>query len=102
MIPAEAVEAAAKMMAMSSAEAWSDEQWDNPRVHDAYRQPWRDEARRILEAAAPHMMAEVLEEAACAAEDPSPEDMDTYFIDQADVGRWLRDRAEAYRTPDAR
>ncbi len=38
--------------------------------------------------------AEALEDAADAAEDPSPEDMETYFIDQADVGRWLRARAE--------
>ena len=62
----------------------------------------KERMRAALEAAAPHMMAEVLEEAACAAEDPSPEDMDTYFIDQADVGRWLRDHAEAYRPTDAR
>ena len=83
MIPAEAVEAAMR--------AWGVKGEDQRRIVET-----------ILEAAAPHMLAEVLEEAACAAEDPSPEDMDTYFIDQADVGRWLRDRAEAYRTPDAR
>jgi len=41
--------------------------------------------------------AKALEDAAEAAADPSPEDMDTYFIDQADVGGWLRARAAAVR-----
>lgn len=56
---------------------------------------YRAKARLALEAAAPIIRAEALEAAADAAEDPSPEDMDTYFIDQADVGRWLRARAAA-------
>jgi hypothetical protein len=51
----------------------------------------------ILEAAAPIIRAEALEEAGDAADDPSREDMDTYFIDQSDVGRWLRARAVAER-----
>ena len=97
MIPAEAVEAAAKA---SHASRWPNAPWDA--LNDDARAYARKNARLSLEAAAPHMLAEVLEEAACAAEDPSPEDMDTYFIDQADVGRWLRARAEACRTPDAR
>ena len=57
-----------------------------------------DEAiRAALEAAAPIIRAECLEEAGDAADDPSREDMDTYFIDQSDVGRWLRARALAER-----
>ena len=54
-------------------------------------------ARKALEASAGIIRAECLEEAADAADDPSPEDMDGYFIDQADVGRWLRARAVAER-----
>jgi hypothetical protein len=57
-----------------------------------------------LEAAAPYIQAQVqaaraeaLEDAADAADDPSREDMDTYFLDQSDVGRWLRARAVAER-----
>ena len=41
--------------------------------------------------------AEALDDAADAADDPSREDMDTYFLDQSDVGRWLRARAVAER-----
>jgi hypothetical protein len=47
----------------------------------------------ILEAAAPHLMAEALREAADDAKDPSVRDMDAYHIDQADVWLWLRNRA---------
>ena len=54
------------------------------------------ELRKAREAVA-DAKAEALEEAADAAADPSPEDMDTYFLDQADVGRWLHARAASLR-----
>ena len=50
-----------------------------------------------IAAAAPFIRAEALEEAGDAADDPSCEDMDTYFLDQSDVGRWLRARAVSER-----
>lgn len=40
---------------------------------------------------------EVLDEAATAAKDPTPEEIDRYFIDQADVGPWLQARAAEER-----
>jgi hypothetical protein len=48
-----------------------------------------------LTAAGLSLAAEVLEQAAEAAQDPTPEDMDQFFIDQADVEGWLRARAAA-------
>ena len=85
MIPAEAVEAAAKVLADCIGTGANNWEWHV------------DDARALLEAAAPYIRAQALEDAAQAGADPSPEDMDTYFIDQADVGRWLSARAAAER-----
>lgn len=56
-----------------------------------------DELAAALSAAGLAVAADVLEQAADAAQDPTPEDMDRYFIDQADVGPWLPARAAAER-----
>lgn len=55
------------------------------------------ELATALDAAGLAVAAEVLEQAAAAAEDPTPEDMGVFHIDQADVGPWLRARAAAER-----
>jgi len=98
-IPPEAVEAAAKaayevmpveLLGRGSPVTW--EQLGDSVLGQHHKDQELAKARAALEAAAPHIRAQVLEEAADAAEDPSPEDMDSYFIDQSDVGRWLRDR----------
>lgn len=52
------------------------------------------EARAALTAAAPAIQAAALRDAADAADDPSPDEMDFYKIDQAEIGNWLRARAE--------
>ena len=82
----EAVEAAAKIVYRTSG---------RKRVMDyeEARAACVAEAREILEAAAPYIRAEALLDAAQAAIDPTSEDMDKYFIDQSDTGRWLRARA---------
>lgn len=56
-----------------------------------------DELAAALDSAGLAIATEVLEQAAAAAQDPTPKEMDTYFIDQADVGGWLRARAAAER-----
>lgn len=56
------------------------------------------ELSSALVAAGLALADEVLDQAAVAAQDPNPEDMDRYFIDQSDVGPWLRARADAERT----
>jgi hypothetical protein len=96
-IPEAAVEAVAKGI--------RDDDW--PDHEDQIHHPVKDymsNARAALEAAAAAgfgpvqaARAEALDDAADAADDPSREDMDTYFLDQSDVGRWLRARAVAER-----
>lgn len=56
-----------------------------------------DNLAAALGAAGLALAYEVLDEAATAAKDPNPEEMDRYFIDQADVGPWLQARAAAER-----
>ena len=94
MIPAEAVEAAGRGLARHK---WPTAigVWES--FGQGMQDDFRDQARAALEAAAPYIRAQALEDAAQAGADPSPEDMDTYFIDQADVGRWLSARAAAER-----
>lgn len=60
-----------------------------------------DELAAALNAAGLALAADVLEQAAEAAQDPTPEDMDQYFIDQSDAGGWLRARAAAERAKAA-
>jgi hypothetical protein len=79
-IPNEAVEAATKVV-------W--EMADALQSHEYAAEI----ARLALEAAAPHLMAQALREAAADAKDPSARDMDAYHIDQADVWLWLQTRA---------
>lgn len=62
MIPVEAVEAAAEVLAMASPEDWSGDQWANEKIDDSYREPWRKEARHILEASYPIMLSHEREE----------------------------------------
>lgn len=66
MIPDAAVEAAAKFLAMKSDEDWSGDQWTNEKIHDSFRAGWREQARELLEAAAPHMAAQALTDAVYA------------------------------------
>jgi hypothetical protein len=62
-IPAEAVEAAAKALATDrKAEHWfSEEEWEGI-IADQYKEPYRRKARAALEAAAPYMLAQAWEE----------------------------------------
>lgn len=66
-----------------------------------FEQHVSQELAAALDAAGLALAAEVLEQAAEAAQDPTPEDMDRFFIDQADVGSWLRARAAAERSKAA-
>lgn len=50
-------------------------------------------ARLVLEAAAPYMLADLVKK----ADECTTGDMDNYFIDQADVGGWLRSMVNPYR-----
>ena len=56
MIPDEAVEAAARVLALDQKAAhwFSDQEWDGI-IPDRYKEPYRRQARAALEAAAPHM-----------------------------------------------
>jgi hypothetical protein len=93
-IPEAVVEAVAKGI--------RDDDW--PDLEDQIHHPVKDymsNARAALSVAGfgpvQAARAEALDDAADAADDPSREDMDTYFLDQSDVGRWLRARAVAER-----
>ena len=89
MIPDEAVEAAAKAHCegRGGLKIWED-------LPPIVRLVRVNEMRPILEAAAPYMLADLVKK----AEDPTAEDMDNYFIDQSDVGGWLRSMANPYRS----
>ena len=60
----------------------------------AVRERCREDARLALEAAAPHMLADLAKN----ADECTADDMDNYFIDQADVGGWLRSLTNPYRS----
>jgi hypothetical protein len=62
-IPADAVEAAAKALATDrKAEHWfSEEEWEGI-IADQYKEPYRRKARAALEAAAPYILAQAWEE----------------------------------------
>jgi hypothetical protein len=90
-IPAEAVEAAAKALwRRGRVDPWED-------ARDYITAEFREDALIALEAAAPYIRSQALLDAAHAAIDPTSEDMDKYFIDQSDTGLWLRERAAAER-----
>lgn len=97
-IPTETVEAAAKEIYRVAADlAYESDTWDD--LSENQRQVWVDDAKRILEAAAPHMLAgakaEALIEAAEVAERGEGGGHDSGECD--DWGVWLRSRANTYR-----
>jgi len=93
-IPDEAVEAAARALWSPSNEG---DTWESE--HEPYKDHTRAEAKRALEAAAPHLRAVAFEDAADRIMGPSDVPLD------AATCRWnameLRETAAHLRTPDA-
>lgn len=94
-IPAEAVEAAAKAAyirhsnepGFDAEAAWN----DMAGTDDWEREQWESNARAALEAAAPHMAAQALGNAAEAIDADPYDDLDPFYAG------WLRDRARKIR-----
>jgi delta 1-pyrroline-5-carboxylate dehydrogenase len=92
-IPDAAVEAAAiATYGGEYADLWADEE---PKVKASYR----EDARLALEAAAPHLMAQALTEAAKSFSESTPEG--EYASSPEQVIAWMREYADLYRSAGA-
>lgn len=100
MIPEAAVEAAAELLALASPEDWSGDQWANEKIDDSYREPWRKQARLIIEAAAPHMLTRITNAAINRAYEDGRASAITRLADAYDegleAGDGLRPRGNPY------